>query len=206
MGSGAQVKKGTGRRDRKRTDTEIQRDRALIAELHHKGHKDTAIVEILNTRPDVTYQISRRMVTYDRNKLIAEWKKDQYEHTDAWVAQTIAELEVMKAEAWRAWERSLDENTRTKVKDAIGREGEILSLTEAYTTQGVGDTKYLDIVMKCIQERNRLRGLYEAKINIKSEHKTELIIKAYEVVSPSMWDDAIEGEFTEPKRLNGTTD
>jgi hypothetical protein len=109
----------------------------------------------------------------------------------------------MKAEAWRAWERSLDENTRTKVRDSMW-DGEIVQLREEMVTQGVGDTKYLDIVMKCIQERNRLRGLYEAKIAIKSEHKHELVIKAYQEISPSVWDDVVDGEVIEPLKLNGS--
>lgn len=203
MGSGAQVKKGTGPRDRKRTDTEIARDRAMIADLHYKGHNDSSITQILNSRPDVDYEISRRMVTYDRNKLLKEWQEEQYTHTDEWVAETIAELEVIKAEAWRAWERSLDANTKRKVRDSV-QDGEIIQLSEEMVTQGVGDTKYLDIVMKCIQERNRLRGLYEAKIAIKSEHKHELVIKAYQEISPSVWDDVVDGEVVEPLKLNGT--
>jgi hypothetical protein len=198
----AQVKKGTGRRQRKRTDTEIQRDRAIVADLHYKGHNDVKITEILNSRPDVEYEISRRMVTHDRNCLLKEWKKEQYEHTDDWVAETIAELEIVKAEAWRSWERSLEERTARRVKERLGAEGDIVSLTEEAISQGTGDTKYLEVVMKCIQERNRLRGLYEAKIAIRSEHKHEVVLKAYQEVSPSSW-DVIEGEVVEPKRLNG---
>ena len=203
MGSGAQVKKGKGPGQRKRTDTEIQRDRALVAELHYKGHKDTSIVQILNSRPDIEYQMSRRMITYDRNHLLKEWKKEQYEHTEDWVAETIAELEVVKSEAWRAWENSLTPRVRSKVQEALDEEGNLgVAKTEELITQSTGDTSYLKVVMECIQERNRLRGLYEAKIAIRSEHKHELIVKAYQEVSPSDW-DVIEGEIINPKGLNG---
>ena len=65
----------------KRTTTERERDRRLIAEYYLTGRSIYQITEELNARQDVTYTLSSRQVWYDlrliRRERVAE-RLDRY--------------------------------------------------------------------------------------------------------------------------------
>ncbi len=67
-------------------------------------------------------------------------------------------------EAWEAWEKSKKEAIIEQEKTFGKPDGDKLKTTNAERTKKkikqIGDTKYLDIVKWCIQERNKILGNY----------------------------------------------
>lgn len=187
---------------RKRTDTEIARDRALIAELHYKGHNDTEITKIINDRPGVDYELSRRQITYDRNQMLKQWQQKAEDNMDQWVAESMMQISAVQRQAWEAWERSVQEHEKEQIEEVWDAElGEMrLDKVKKYIVQGLGKKAYLDTILECIKEKNRLRGLYEVKLRVDHRTTHEHVIKAYHSFDPGMWDDpnveVIEGEVT----------
>lgn len=194
---------------RKRTDTEIARDRALIAELHYKGHNDSEITAVLNARNGVEYELSRRQITYDRNQMLKQWQAKSQENTELWLAEAMMEISAVQRSAWNAWEASLEERERKEVEEIFDQEmGELrIDKIKRKVIQGMGNKTYLDVVLNCIKEKNRLRGLHEVKLRVDQRVRSEHVVKTYHTFDPNMWDDAgievVEGEIVRDQKQIG---
>ena len=213
MSKRAQITKSDNPNARKRTDTEIARDRSLIAELHYKGFMDVEITEILNGREEIAYELSRQTISYDRRKLIQQFQKDQLENTEAWVAEELIRLNMVEREAWTAWEKSMQNEETEKVIQALREVGDngdtelVIERIEKIAKGQVGDKGYLELILKCINERARLRGLHTFKVDVKTEQTH--MHKMYKEWSPAdAWGSngqITDGEFEEAKQLtNGS--
>lgn len=193
------------KRGQKRTKTQRQHDRALIAEMYFRhGMIGADIARKLNDRDYVDYSLSKRMVSYEVEKIVLDYGQEQ--EPNFWIKEEIMRLNMIETEAWAAWDRSLQPKERTVTKEGsnnFGQYDEVQTLVE----QRVGDKRFLDVILDCIEKRNRLRGI--GGINMKIEQTTEHIIKTYAKVSPSDWDEqpAIEGEVVGQERLeDGSSD
>lgn len=183
---------------RKRTDLEIARDRALIAELYLTGdYTDAQIADFLNNRPGVGYEISRQTVTVDRRRLLEQLQEEGKEHTGVWLQEEIFRLNVVEREAWEAWKKSTEQSKIVKEieellkdKDGLPFNGSnyelVKSKIETVIQDSVGDPNFLKIVLDCVEKRSRLRGLYKFQARIETD--TEVRVKAYHVFSPAQWD------------------
>lgn len=182
---------------RKRTDLEIARDRALIAELYLTGdYSDQQIADLMNGRPGVGYEISRQTVTVDRKRLIEQLQEEGKDNTAVWLQEEIFRLNVVEREAWEAWKKSAGQIRVVKEIEELLRDKEGLPVKDGYSLvvskietvlqDSVGEAKFLVIVLDCIEKRARLRGLYKFQARIETD--TEVRIKAYHVFSPAQWD------------------
>jgi len=182
---------------RKRTDLEIARDRALVAELYLTGdYSDQQIAEFLNNRPGIGYEISRQTVTVDRRRLLEQLQEEGKENTGVWLQEEIFRLNVVEREAWEAWKKSTEQSKIIKeieelLKDKDGNPLNgtyelVKSKIETVIQDSVGDANFLKIVLDCVEKRARLRGLYKFQARIETD--TEVRVKAYHVFSPAQWD------------------
>ena len=186
----------------KRTRSQIVRDRALVAELYYKGGlSDRAIADELNNREGVTYTLTKRMISYERGKIMQEYSKA---HKDAdqnyWIEEAVMRTYMVEAEAWRGWEASLKPRERKIVKSGYTGESDFES-TEKLVENNVGDKGFLLIVLRAIEDRNKLRGIGATRLHI--EQRTEHLIKTYAIISPADWDDPniIPGEYEEQQAI-----
>ena len=75
--------------------------------------------------------------------------------TDA-IAEQLRRVDLIETNAWDAWERSTKEFIETKVQQT--KEGTFKTRT---TKNGVGDPRFLETALKCVEQRCKLLGVYK---------------------------------------------
>lgn len=121
--------------------------RAEAARLYLQGCSQAQIAERMG--------VHRSQITRDLAALRAEWRAKAADHTEEWVAEELARLAAVEAEAWAAWRRSQeDRQTVTVETDASGAEK-----TAKRTEELVGDAAMLGKILDCIKQRRELLGL-----------------------------------------------
>lgn len=183
----------------KRKPHEIGVDRALIAQMYFKaGLTHQQIADELNARDSVDYTLTRRMIGYEVKQILKEWGDNQ-DNPDFWVTEAVQRTYWVEAAAWEGWERSLKPHERKVVKSGMRGDEDFEEIQTLYEEQ-VGDKGFLKIILDAIAERNRLRGIGAARLNITQHH--EHVIKSYAVVNPGLWDsEIVDGQVEELEKL-----
>lgn len=153
----------------KRTKQEHARDLQFIQDLYMKGKTHWQIAQALNARYYPENPLDRRMVSYDIQKLIEEWKKRFTTEIAERKSIELEKIDNLEREYWDAWERSKD-----PAKTATQRAGDI---TQTVKDQD-GDPRFLQGVQWCIERRIKLFGLDEpskAKVTFERMEDDELI-------------------------------
>jgi hypothetical protein len=129
--------------------THAEQRREQIAALYVQGQTQYAIARQLG--------ISQQQVSYDLKAIQKVWLASTLRDFDAAKAAQLAKIDAVELAAWGAWERSQLSRQVTLTKRVMGdfpREEESL---RAEST--AGEAKFLDVVLKCIQQRCDLLGL-----------------------------------------------
>ncbi len=150
----------------KRTETQRSIDLAYIERLHLKGMGQIEIAEQLNKeRP---YQLSYQQIGYDLRSLAKMWREEARAEVDEAKAKALAELKILQATYWEAWQKSCTERTKTK-QDVFaddGDEGKDKRRNKKRSRASVeketllGNPAYLAGVQSCIEQRCKIIGLY----------------------------------------------
>ena len=123
--------------------------RQEVARRYLRGEYQSAIAE--------AFGVTQQQISLDLKALRKAWREAAMRDTDAVVAQELAKLDLIEAEAWAAWERSkqprevtmteqMDGQT-TQRKASVRREGQ------------AGNPRFLEQIQKCIEQRCALLGL-----------------------------------------------
>lgn len=140
--------KGT-KKGRKRTRDERERDLAKIAEHYLRGYSHEQIAERVG--------LSRQQIGYDLKVLRERWRESQLAAIDEVKARELEKLDRMESELWEQWERSKGDRTRRKVGTKSGAQaGET---REMVTEERLGDPRYMQAILQCIEKRTKLLGL-----------------------------------------------
>jgi len=191
----------------KRSHSEIARDRALVAELWFKGGlSDREIADELNQREGVDYTLTRRMISYERDRIVKEYAEaHEGADTNFWIEEAVMRTYMVEAAAWKGWEASLKPRERKIVRSGYTGDSDFES-TEKLIENNIGDKGFLKIVLDAIAQRNKLRGIGATRLSI--DQRTEHVIKTYAIVSPQDWDNPniVPGEFEEQGQLPSGSD
>lgn len=134
----------------KRNQAEILENRAKIANLYLKGWQQKDIAVELGLSPAT--------VSRDIKALIEEWRQSAISDIEEAKAKELARINRIEREAWEAWEASKQMETGHRQTTQYGGEGQ--SASYAVTRRASpGDTKYMDIIRWCIDQRCKLLGL-----------------------------------------------
>jgi hypothetical protein len=149
-----------------------------------------------------SYTLSRAQVGYDIEFLIKEWLKDAQHDIDRYKAEQLQSINKLEEAAWEGYERSLKvrdvmtretydvevearvleelENEITKLQERTGR-ARIVKLPgqkkheKRTREQLLGDPRYLLVIDRCLERRERLFGLavtkIEGSLSVKGEVK-----------------------------------
>jgi hypothetical protein len=130
------------------TFTPAQREANLltVSDLYLRGKTQASIA--------VQIGCSQQQVSGYLKKLYKRWQADAAQKIDRLKARELARLDKVEAEAWAAWERS-QKDAEVETTTSIGEEKSIKFKREGQT----GDSRFLDIVSKCIAQRCRILGV-----------------------------------------------
>lgn len=98
--------------------------------------------------------LDRMTVNRTVNREIQRWNDEHPDEVEIVTKAIIAELNEIKRECWKAWERSKKNAEKRKTStDGTKKSAEI-------TTEGqCGDPRYLTVIRECDREIARIRGI-----------------------------------------------
>lgn len=156
------------------TQDEIDQRRATVAALYLKSWTQQAIADQVG--------VDRSQVSLDLKEIRKEWKESMVFDFNEAKGKELAKIDKLEAEYWQAWEESTrplkrkstrltgDVEAKTEKEDAKKPKAKNLVSTES-TEERLGDPRYLDGVMKCIQKRVDILGLdAPQKVQVEEKH------------------------------------
>jgi hypothetical protein len=146
----------------KRGPGQMESDKLFIAGLLVKSVTIREITRRLNEHnTERGYSLSHVQVYKDIKSIYQEWKEAKNDLIDTKMDLELAKLDKMEDECWDAWERSKEGKRKTVIEGGqmIGSQlsGGTIKEREIETT--FGDTKFLDIIQRCMEKRAALLGL-----------------------------------------------
>jgi hypothetical protein len=147
----------------------------IVAPLWRQNYSEREIrVEVMKRLGLAT--LSSRTVHEDIKRLLKEYQEQRIEDTEAKVTAELARLDLVIQEAWKQWEDSKEDKdikrTRRKGLPRLDADGKEDGLLTAYVEQvrdtafGKGDPRYLDIILKALEQRRRLLGLDRVQVDL----------------------------------------
>lgn len=143
----------------------ILKRRQQVAELSLKGWTQSAIAEKLN--------IAQPTVSTDLKALHQEWIESAAQDVELVRAKMRAELELVKREAWKAWERS----QQPAETDVVSGQSENRQMRRTRKQQH-GDPRFLEIVRKTMDQQAELLGLNVTASSDEDQQDDELETEA----------------------------
>ncbi len=155
----------------KRTEEQRAFDMKFCANLFLRGYAYREITEALNQDLIIRqtgYTISLKMVYYDLQQCLVEWKRERLDKIDDYVTQELKKLDKIEAELWDAWEKS--KTGREKIKKRTNRGRPIKTdAMDGYDETAIeisaGNPRFLDLLLNVQQRRAKMLG-FDAPVKI----------------------------------------
>lgn len=102
------------------------------------------------------FEVDQKTVSNDLKAIRAEWLASAVQDMDAIKARELARVDECEAQAWKAWTKS-QENAEVLRARMRGQQSE----TEKVSKGQAGDPRFLDVVLKCVEKRCLILGVYD---------------------------------------------
>ena len=135
----------------KRTKEQRERDLTTIAYLYCKGWSQARIAAHIGT-------VSRAQVGHDLKAIRKAWRESAIRDFDELQSEQLAKIDMLEAEAWAGWDRSVGAKQRS-VSERTEGDGETTAHTRLERWEDAGDPRFLAQVEKCIARRCAILGL-----------------------------------------------
>lgn len=153
----------------------MQQRMQIVAPLWRKSWTLNEIREEVKKRLGLkTYSL--KCVHTDVQRLLKEWQEERLENTEDKITAELARIDLVIKEAWQMWEKSKqDYKTKKQKQEGLPRmndEGKQISIDtikammEDAEKRAFGDPRYLDIILRAMQQRCKLLGLDQQRIDI----------------------------------------
>jgi hypothetical protein len=145
----------------KRTSHQRQADLLVVEQLMIKGWGPTRIALHLSAIRE--YSIGKSMVIYDQTQLEHVWREQRLDRRDAMKMKALAEINLVRATAWDAWERSVKDSVKVRgeqqgaTADGAAK-AQPFRVTQEKLSQA-GDPAFLRVVLDCNRREAALLGL-----------------------------------------------
>jgi hypothetical protein len=155
------TKEGSSMKEKmKRTRAQRDADRELIADLYLHENMDQAEIAVkLNAREGVNYKMSQQMISWDLKQILKSWERETVNFVDEYKAKELQKIDRQEAECWAGWHKSRAVRQRRQVEKSTDAGGETLKGVIT-TYEPVGDPRFLEEVLRCIDIRCKILGLY----------------------------------------------
>lgn len=143
-------------------DKEREDVRLKIAELYLRGYRDFRQIAKVIGMPGPR---TRR----DLEWVLRQWRIQQQALITYAKSEAIAKLDRLERQCWDDYERSKEDRTRTKnLNKTKGAQGDGAATVQEQTLSvereaSTGDPRFLQIIQRCIQERNEIVGLHRSE-------------------------------------------
>lgn len=155
---------------------DIQNRLDIIAPLYRRGWTEREITAEVRKRLDhPTYNQAHK----DIQRLLHEWQQERLTDTDAKITSEVARLKLVIREAWDMWEKSKEDYNQKKqthvglpVKDRQGVKisiNTIKAIMYDAEKRGLGDPRYLDIILKAETQICKLLGLDKVVVDLNAD-------------------------------------
>jgi hypothetical protein len=104
----------------------------------------------------LAFEVHPATISRDLDAIHREWLAEAVKDRGEWVAKLLAKIDETERQAWAGWAKS-QENAETLRARMRGDHKE----TEKVTKGQAGDPRFLDLVLKCVEARAVIVGLYE---------------------------------------------
>ena len=147
----------------------------IVAQLWRKNWSYPEIRKEVMRRLDLsTYSL--RTVHNDVQRILKEWKSARIDDTDTKVTAELARLDLVIREAWEMWEKSKEDHHERRQRQSGVPKTDDKGIQVGMTTlrammsdaekRGCGDPRYLDIILKALQQRCKLLGLDKTMLDV----------------------------------------
>lgn len=154
---------------------DIQQRLQIIAPLYRKGWTEREITEEVRKRLDMPKYAYSTAHT-DIQRLLKEWQEERLTDTNAKITSEVARLKLVIREAWEAWEKSKEDyHEKTKIQQGLPKVDEqgvqigintIKAMMYDAEKRGLGDPRYLDIILKAETQICKLLGLDKVVLDL----------------------------------------
>jgi hypothetical protein len=140
----------------KRSRAERENDLVIVADMYIRGKTQAQMLEHLGDIRD--YSLTQQQISYDIKAIHKRWLDSSLVDYDQVKARELARIDRLEQEYWDAWIRSLQDKEVSVAAKTTGKE--TTSKTELRREGQAGNPRFLDGVMKCIEQRLKIFGLY----------------------------------------------
>lgn len=140
----------------KRNKAQREYDLLRISELYLKGKWQTEIAEEIG--------VSQQQISLDIQELQKRWRESGLVNLDEAKQKELSRIDTLERTYWEAWERTLEEKTKTRTEQSTSGKGDKDAGKTAKATIEketlLGNPAYLSGVQWCISERCKILGIY----------------------------------------------
>ena len=162
----------------------------IVAPLWRKNYSEREIrVEVM--RRLGLQHLSSGTVHADIKRLLKEYQKERLDNVEERVTAELARLDLVIREAWEQWEESKKPWRDVQQTDygipstPDGDEGgtkptsiqAVKAVRKTATERGIGDPRYLDIIIRALERRAKLLGLDKQQVDIGAGMGSEIVIR-----------------------------
>ena len=127
-----------------------------MADMYLRGKTQMQMLDAIIKERD--YTLTKQQISYDIKTIHKRWLQSSLVDYDQVKAKELARIDRLEQEYWDAWVRSRDDKeisvaSRTEGKDTTTK-------TEVRKEGQTGNPRFLDGVLKCIEQRLKIFGLY----------------------------------------------
>jgi len=170
---------------KKRTVAQREKDMEYTATEYLRGKPQYVIGAALG--------LTQQQISYDLKELRRRWLESALQDFDTLKAKELAKIDVVESEYWSAWQKSQDKTERksSKMKEEAGRH---VKESGIVTEDQVGDPRFLQGILKCIERRCAILGLDAPKTIAPGAGAGSVVVERIERVILTADQPYIEGE------------
>lgn len=134
-------------------DLIVAERRRDVAQMYLSGYTQAEIAH--------KWKVSQPQISYDLKHIHAEWVQAARMSMDEAKARELARIDRLEREYWQAWQRSIGQRERTLTERTTGEKAH--ERAQVVKEDNAGESKYLDGVRWCIEQRLKIFGVYAAE-------------------------------------------
>ena len=142
----------------------VENRRDKVIKMYLMGRTQSEIASELS--------VSESVISKDIKKRKDEWKEKRADSFDEKLNEELAKIDLLQKEAWDAWTRSKTNYKKRGVRvkgSTTNKTPDFQEITELEIVKD-GNSRFLNIVMSCIDRRARLLGLDAPTKSIIEDH------------------------------------